>query len=78
MTKDGSAPRGNNYSAGSSAFQYRTQLVSLFREFERYNNSAEGISEADFERILEGFLIGLRGTKFTDFINLSLDTKKSL
>jgi hypothetical protein len=44
LTKDGSAPRGSNYSGSSSGFQFRTQLVSLFREFERYNNSQQGIN----------------------------------
>jgi hypothetical protein len=78
LTRDGNVPRGTNFSGSSANFQFRTQLVSLFREFERFNTNPEGINEDDFERILEGFLIGLRGTKFTDFINLSLDTKKSL
>lgn len=77
MTKDGTGPRGSNYSTGSSAFKYRTQLVSMFREFDRLN-SAEGINEADFERVLEGFLVGLRGSRLVDSVNLTLESKKSL
>lgn len=77
LTKDGTGPRSSGYSTGSSAFKYRTQLVSLFREFDRLN-SAEGINEADFERVLEGFLVGLRGSRLADTVNLSLEAKKSL
>ena len=31
LTKDGSAARGSSYSGSASGFQFRTQLVSLFR-----------------------------------------------
>ena len=77
LTKDGTVPRGSSFSNSSAAFKYRTQLVSLFREFERLN-SGQGIHKADFERVLEGFLVGLRGSRFTDTNNLSLESKKSL
>lgn len=77
LAREGSPPRGNNYSSGTPQFKYRTQLVSLFREFERLN-SGEGITEADFERVMEGFLIGLRGTRFTDLLNASLESKKAI
>lgn len=39
----------------------KTQLISLFREFERYNNNPDGINDQDLEKIFEGFLLGLGG-----------------
>ena len=77
LTKDGSAPRGSSYSGSSSGFQYKTQLVSLFREFERLNKDT-GIVEADFERILEGFLVGLRGNRLGDVVNTTLESRRSI
>ena len=77
LTKEGNVPRGSSYSSGSAGFQYRTQLVSLFREFERLN-SAEGITQDDFERILEGFLVGLRGNRLADLVGINLEAKKAM
>ena len=62
LTKDGAASRSGAYSSLPQASKYKTQLVALFREFERLNNQGT-ISDADIERILEGFLVGFNGTR---------------
>ena len=62
LTKDGAASRSGAYSSLSQPTKYKTQLVALFREFERLNNQGT-ISDADIERILEGFLVGFNGTR---------------
>ena len=47
LTRDGTVARTSNYSSAPLSTQYRTQMVSLFREFDRLNNS-QGITAADF------------------------------
>lgn len=47
LTRDGTVARTSNYSSAPLNQQYRTQMISLFREFDRLNNT-QGISAADF------------------------------
>lgn len=46
LTKDGASSRSGAYSSLPQASKYKTQLVALFREFERLNNSGT-LTDAD-------------------------------
>jgi len=50
-------------------------LVALFREFERLNNSG-AITDADIERILEGFLVGMTGSRIKESVDLAISRRK--
>jgi hypothetical protein len=56
--------------------KYKTQLLQLFREFERLNNQQGGIGDSDIERILEGFLIGLNGTRIKESVATAIERRK--
>lgn len=62
MAKDGASSRSKGYQSQTPNQKNKTQLIQLFREFERANNQ-DGISDADVERILEGFLVGFSGSR---------------
>lgn len=66
LVKDGSAVRSTAYQSQGSNQKYKTLVVALFREFDRLNNSEAGINDADFERVMEGFLLGLPGGRLRD------------
>jgi hypothetical protein len=51
LTKEGAASRSKGFQNLPQNQKTKTQLVQLFREFERYNNQ-DGITDADAERIL--------------------------
>jgi len=51
LTKEGAASRSKGFQNLPQNQKTKTQLVQLFREFERYNNQ-DGINDADAERIL--------------------------
>ena len=57
LVREGNA-RSSVYTSSSSSTKYRTQIVSLFREFDRLNTS-QGITDMDFEKILEGFMVSV-------------------
>jgi len=76
LMKDGSAVRSSAYQGQSQQQKYRTQVVALFREFERLNNSEVGINDNDFERIIEGFLLGLTGSRLRELASQALDKQK--
>lgn len=76
LTKDGTVARTSNYSSAPLPAQYRTQMVSLFREFDRLNN-AQGISAVDFERVLEGFLVSLPGSRIGELTINTLESRKA-
>lgn len=62
LTKEGAASRSKGFQNLPQNQKSKTQLIQLFREFERFNNQ-DGIADADIERILEGFLVGFNGTR---------------
>ncbi len=74
LTSQGS--RSAAFQGQSQSEKYRTQLVALFREFERLNNSPNGINDADFERVLEGFLVGLPNSRFRDLSTQMIERTK--
>ena len=39
-------------------------------------NASDGISDADVERILEGFLVGLNGTRIKESVSLAIERRK--
>ena len=51
LTKDGALSRSKSYQSLPENQKYRTQLIQLFREFERANNQ-QGITDAEIEKIL--------------------------
>lgn len=55
--------------------KHKTQLIQLFREFERVNNQ-DGISDNDIERIMEGFLMGLQGTRIRESVEVALQRRR--
>ena len=62
LTKDGALSRSKGYQNMSKNQKYKTQVIQLFREFERANNK-DGITDDEIERIMEGFIMGLHGTR---------------
>lgn len=52
LTKEGSAPRSQIYQNLPQGQKYRTQLVALFREFERISNQQGGITDGAIEAVL--------------------------
>ena len=75
LTKDGALSRSKSYQSMPENQKYRTQLVQLFREFERMNNE-EGIRDADIERVLENFLIGFNGSRIKESVTRSIERRK--
>lgn len=76
LTRDGSAPRSKVYQDLPQSQKYRTQLVALFREFERLSNQQGGITDGAIEGVLEGFLVGLAGTRIKESVELSIQRRK--
>lgn len=62
LTKDGAASRSKGFQNQSQNQKTKTQLIQMFREFERFNNQ-DGINDADVEKVLEGFLVGFNGSR---------------
>ena len=75
LTKDGASSRSGAYQNLPQNQKYKTQLIALFREFERLNNQG-GISDGDIEKILEGFLVGLSGTRIKESVDLAISRRK--
>ena len=76
LNKDGSTASRGAFNSQSGGLKNRTQLVALFREFERLNNSPDGVSDTDLERVLEGFILGLQGTRLRDLTSQVIERKK--
>ncbi len=51
LTSDGAKSRSSSYSSLSEGAKYKTQLIQLFRQFERVNSS-EGINDLEIEKQL--------------------------
>jgi hypothetical protein len=75
LTKEGAQSRSSSFSSQSQNQKNKTQLIALFREFERLNAS-EGISDAEIERVMEGFLVGLAGSRIKESVSTSLNRWK--
>jgi len=75
LTKEGANSRSKQYQSLPQAQKNKTQLIQLFREFERVNNQ-DGIADADIERILEGFLVGFNGTRIKESVDLAITRRK--
>lgn len=67
LTKEGALSRSKGYQNMSQNQKYKTQLIQLFRQFERVNTQ-DGISDEEIERVMEGFLMGLQGTRIRDSV----------
>ena len=76
LTKEGALSRSKGYQNMSQNQKYKTQLIQLFREFERVN-SQDGITDAEIERVMEGFLMGLQGTRIRDSVELTIHRVKT-
>lgn len=75
LTKDGAASRSGAYQNLQQNQKYKTQLIALFREFERLNNQG-AITDGDIERILEGFLVGLTGSRLKESVDIAISRRK--
>lgn len=75
LTKDGANSRSSGYQNMSQNQKYKTQLIQLFREFERINNQ-DGISDSEIERVMEGFLMGLQGTRIRESVETAIQRRK--
>lgn len=76
LTREGASSRTRVYQGQNQNQRNKTKLIQLFREFERYNNQ-DGITDADIERILESFLIGLNDTKLKESVEQAIANKKT-
>jgi hypothetical protein len=76
LTREGASSRSKQYQNLPQAQKNKTQLVQLFREFEKVNNQ-DGITDADIERILEGFLVSFNGTRIKESVDLAIARRKS-
>ena len=80
LTKDGASSRSGSYHGGSyhgasQEQKNKLQLVQLFREFERLNNST-GITDSEAEKILENFLIGFNGVRIKESVSKAIERRK--
>ena len=75
LTKDGATSRSKNFQNLSQNQKSKAQLIQMFREFERFNNQ-DGITDADAERILEGFLVGFNGSRIKESVDLAIARRK--
>lgn len=75
LTKEGALGRSKGYQSMPQNQKNKTQVIQLFREFERLNNQ-DGISDADIERVMEGFLLGLQGTRIRESVETAIHRRK--
>ena len=75
LTKDGALSRSKSYQSLPENQKYRTQLIQLFREFERVNNQ-QGISDAEIEKILENFLVGFNGSRIRESVIQAIERRR--
>ena len=75
LAKDGAQSRSKAFQGQNQNQKNRTQLIQLFREFERINNS-EGISDQQIEKVLEGFLVGLGDMRIKESVTKSIERRK--
>ena len=75
LAKDGAQSRSKAFQGQNQNQKNRTQLIQLFREFERINNS-EGITDQQIEKVLEGFLVGLGDMRIKESVTKSIERRK--
>lgn len=69
IVKDGAKGRGGVVNVSNRT---RTQVIALFKEFERLLSS-NTVTQADFDRTLEGHLLGLEGSTLRETIQQRVD-----
>lgn len=75
LTREGAGGRSGAYGNQTQSQKYKTQLIQVFREFERLNNQ-QGINDGEIERVLEGFLVNLNGTRIKESVDLAIHRRK--
>jgi len=75
LTKDGASSRSGSYQGTSQDQKNKLQMIQLFREFERLNNST-GITDGEAEKILESFLIGFNGMRIKESVSKAIERRK--
>lgn len=76
LAKDGAQSRSHTYSSSPDSQKLKTKVVQLFREFERLLQNKPEFAVQDIERILEGFLGELKGTKLYENVQLAIRREK--
>lgn len=76
LSKDGAQSRSHTYSNSSDSQKLRTKVVQMFREFERLF-SKQDFQVVDVERVIEGFLGELKGTRLYESVQLALRREKA-
>lgn len=74
LTKEGATGRSGAYGNQNQSQKYKTQVIQLFREFEKLNN--QGMNDGDIERVLEGFLLNLNGSRIKESVELAIQRRK--
>ncbi len=62
LTKDGAQSRSRTHSDSSEDQKLKTKAIQLFREFERLFGQ-QNVNQEQVERILQGFLTELKGSR---------------
>jgi hypothetical protein len=75
LTKEGAVSRSRGYQSLPQSQKYKAQLVQLFREFERLANK-DGITDADIEKVMEGFLVGLTGSRIKESVETAIARRR--
>lgn len=75
LTKDGASSRSGTYQNLPQNQKLKTQVIALFREFERLNNQG-AMTDNEVEKILEGFLVGLSGSRIKESVDLAISRRK--
>lgn len=75
LTKEGAGSRNKGFQNLPQNQKSKAQLIQLFRQFERYNNQ-DGITDADIERTLEGFLVGFNGSRIKESVDLAISRRQ--
>ena len=75
LTREGAMSRSSGYQNLPQGQKLKTQVIQLFRELERVNNQS-GMSDNEVERILEGFLMNLQGTRIRESVETAIRRRK--
>lgn len=75
LAKDGAASRSMGYQSQPQNQKNKTQLIQLFREFEKVNTQ-DGISDENIEKIFENFLVGFTGTRIKESVETAIARRR--
>ena len=75
LTKEGAGGRSGAYGNQPQSQKYKTQLIQVFREFERLCNQ-QGINDGDIEKVLEGFLTNMNGSRIKESVSLAVSRRR--